>query len=112
MIVPAFVTCRGGSRGAWLREGDVNASLGSPRRPRGPKRLDAFSDGDESREKDADTAPSLHTASNSISFAFLINLDTTTGWSGLTSAASPKKAASSESDVATFIAAPLNTRKH
>ena len=60
---------------------------------------------------DAGTAPSLQTASNSISFAFLINFDTTTGWSGLTSAASPRNAASSLSLVATFMAAPLSTNE-
>ena len=58
---------------------------------------------------DADSIPSRQTASNSISFAFLINLETTTGWSGDTSAASPRKAASSESEVATFMAAPDST---
>ena len=40
-----------------------------------------------------------------------MNFDTTTGWSGDTSAASPRKAANSLSDVATFMAAPLSTNE-
>ena len=44
-------------------------------------------------------------APDEFSFAFRMNLDTTTGWSGDTSAASPRNAASSlNPEVATFMA--------
>ena len=55
------------------------------------------------------TFPLLATPSNSISFALRMNLDTTTGWSGLTTAAPARHCLSCSSSEATFMAAPERT---